>query len=213
MPFFSASSARSISTPARLGSTPGAGLHSTIDVHLIGMAFEEAQHLRAGGRHRDEIVGRLEVEILQHAFEVVHRLVVGELLAHLLGQPGAALVVAHDAIVLGQAGRDRVPAVERAAHLVQQHDDRAALAGELIVNADSVRGGPRQGASSRLPARLANPLPSANPRPTCPGRTAARSAAVLIRDPDYCHSKRPGSRVCSASPSGAARRPGHGACV
>src|SRR6267142_644932 len=109
------------------------------------MPLEEAQHLRAGRGHADEVVGRLEVEVLERALEVVDRVVVAELRPHLLGQAGAALVVAQHAELRRQAGRHTVPAVERAAHLVQQHHHRAVIAGELIVKAYSVSGHPRQG--------------------------------------------------------------------
>src|SRR5262249_8093113 len=91
--------------------------------------------------------GRLEIEGLDHGLQVVDRVVVAELLTHLLGEPGAALVVAQNAIALGEPGRDRVPAVERAAHLMQQHDRWSARPGKLIVDADSVGVGPRHGTS------------------------------------------------------------------
>src|SRR5262249_59794382 len=61
----------------------------------------------------------------------------GDWLAHLSREPRAALVVAQRAEALAQGGSDAVPAVERASHLVQQHD-RRPVSGKLKVDADAV---------------------------------------------------------------------------
>src|SRR5262245_50527322 len=109
------------------------------------MALQKAQHLRAGGRYAHKVVGWLEVEVLEHAFEVVDRIVVAELRSHLLGQPSATLIVAQHTELRGKPRRHAVPAVKRTAHLVQQHDCGAVVAGKLIMKAHSVGGCPRQG--------------------------------------------------------------------
>src|SRR5262249_31366109 len=83
----------------------------------------------------------------QHGLEIVHQSLIGEGLAHLLGQAGTALVIAQHAVGAAQARRDGIPAVERAAHLMQQHHRRATLAGDAVVKAYSVGGDPRQGPS------------------------------------------------------------------
>src|SRR5439155_18826797 len=100
---------------------------------LIGMALEKTQHLCAGGGHAHEIVRWLEVEILEYGFEVVDRVVVAELRPHLLGQPGAALIVAQHTELRGAARGHAVPAVKGTAHLVQEHDYGTVIAGKLIM--------------------------------------------------------------------------------
>ena len=126
--------------------------------HLLGVALHEAEHLRACGRHRHQMIGGRQVERRQHGLEIAHRIVVAELLAHLLGQALAALIVAQHPKALAQARRDPVPTVERSPQFMQQHHDRPLLAGQLIMDADAVRFLPRQGPVLLVcPARLANP--------------------------------------------------------
>jgi hypothetical protein len=70
--------------------------------------------------------------------EILDQHVVGEFLPHLFRKSRTALVVAQDAIMLGQLRRHLIPGIERAAELVQQHDRPAAVAGKRVVKTDAV---------------------------------------------------------------------------
>ena len=138
MPSRAAKAARSSSAAARLGSTPGAGLHSTSAPTSVGMPFQKAQRLSGGRGDGDEMIRRGKADGAGERFEILHQHVVGEFLAHLFRQAGAALVVAQHAKSRGEPRRDRVPRIERAAKLVHQHDGGPARAGKLVMQAHAI---------------------------------------------------------------------------
>src|SRR6185312_11635200 len=85
----------------------------------------------------DEVIRGWQRAGLQHRLEILDQEFGGDRLTHLFGQAGAALVVAQRAELRAQGRKDSVPAGERAAHLVQEHD-RWSLAGKLEMDADAV---------------------------------------------------------------------------
>ena len=105
---------------------------------LLRMLFQKAQGLRRGRSDGDEMIRRFEAEAFCERFEILDQNIVGEFLAHLLGQPGAALVVTQHAIACGEPWRHLVPRVHGAAELVQQHDGRPMLSGKRVVQAHAI---------------------------------------------------------------------------
>ena len=161
------------------------------------------QRLHRGGGDRHEMVGRREPAFLQHGLEVFLQDFRGDRLAHFLGQSGAALVVAQRAEALAQRGKNAVPAVERAAHLVQQHD-RWPVAAKLEVNADAVGVHPGhglppwlRGIETWMPANFN--MATATARPGCHRPRRRRCSG---------HRTRRDAQSCTQICSGMCRPPG-----
>ena len=77
-------------------------------------------------------------ELIEHRCDVVGHRIEGELAANLLRQSGAAGVVAQDTARFGEPGCDVVPAFERAAHFVNQHQRAVAATAQLAAQPDAI---------------------------------------------------------------------------
>ena len=77
-------------------------------------------------------------KLFEQGCDVVGHRIEGKLAAHLLRQSGAAGVVTQDAARFREPGRDVVPAFERAAHFVNQHQRAVAAAAQLAAQADAI---------------------------------------------------------------------------
>ena len=79
-----------------------------------------------------------DAEMIEQGRDVVGHRIEGKLAAHLLRQSGAAGVIAQHAARSREPWRDVVPAFERAAHFVNQHQRAVAAAAQLAAQADAV---------------------------------------------------------------------------
>ena len=80
-----------------------------------------------------------DAERIEQACDIVGHRVDGKLAAHLLRQSGAAGVVTQHAAGSRKPWRHAVPALERAAHFVHQHQGAFALAAELVAQSCAVQ--------------------------------------------------------------------------
>src|SRR5262249_37531837 len=108
-----------------------------------GVALHVDQRLHGGSCNGDEVTGCSKSGLREHRLEIVDQRVDGVSRANLLRASEAALIVAQGAETLAQCGKNAVPAVERSAHLMKQHN-RWTVAGDLEMDARSVCVEPRQ---------------------------------------------------------------------
>ena len=77
-------------------------------------------------------------ELIEQGRDVVGHRIEGKLAAHLLRHSGAAGVVAQDTARFRELWRDVLPAFERAAHFVNQHQRAVAAAAQLAAQPDAI---------------------------------------------------------------------------
>ena len=77
-------------------------------------------------------------KVIEQGCDVVGHRIEGELAAHLLRHSGAAGVIAQDPARFRELWCDIVPAFERAAHFVNQHQRAVAAAAQLAAQPDAI---------------------------------------------------------------------------
>jgi hypothetical protein len=89
-----------------------------------------------GDARKRDLAG--DPKMIEQGRDVVGHRIEGKFAAHLLRQSGAAGVIAQHAARFRELWRDIVPAFERAAHFVNQHQRAVAAAAQLAAQACAV---------------------------------------------------------------------------
>jgi len=101
---------------ARIGAGERVAEHEACDT--VGIARHVDERLHGGGGDRDEMIGWRQRAPLQHGLEILDQNFGGDIPYLSVSRSRAGRSAARGA--LAQRGKDPVPAVEGAAHLVQQ---------------------------------------------------------------------------------------------
>ena len=89
-----------------------------------------------GDARKRDLAG--DAKCIEQGCDIVGHRIEGELAAHFLRHSGTAGVVAQHAARFREPWRDVVPAFERAAHFVNQHQRAVAAAAQLAAQPDAI---------------------------------------------------------------------------
>ena len=138
MPAASIRARRSSAGARRSAAMPVAGLPTATALVRCRISGREVQRDRTadGDACERDLAG--DSKMLEQGRDVVGHRVEGKLAAHLLRQSGTAGVVAQHPARFREPWRDVVPAFERAAHFMNQHQRAIAAAAQLAAQACAI---------------------------------------------------------------------------
>ena len=138
MPSRSSRSTRASTAGRRSAATPVAGLPTTAAEMRSGRLAAACSAIAPPTAIPASATLPVMPQRIDQRRQIVHHRVDGKHASRLLRQPGAARVVAQHAPFRGEPRHHLVPALQAAAHLVDQHDRPLAAARQLVAQADAV---------------------------------------------------------------------------